>query len=45
MPCYKCSNGKWRLGSGQCMYTSKKKCEEAYAAYRAKQASKKSNKS
>ena len=33
MPCVKCSNGKWRLGSGKCMYTSLKNCKKAEAAY------------
>lgn len=35
MPVYKCPNGKYRIGSGQCMYTSKTKALNAYAAYRA----------
>jgi hypothetical protein len=35
MPCIKCSNGKWRLGSGKCMYTSLAKCKKAEAAYHA----------
>lgn len=37
MPCVKCSNGKWRLGSGDCRYSSKEACERAYKAYRARQ--------
>lgn len=41
MPCIKCPNGKYRLGSGSCMYTSKAACERAYVAYRAKKHSKK----
>ena len=36
MPVIKCSNGKWRIGTGPCMYHSKEKAERAYAAYRAK---------
>lgn len=36
MPCKKCDNGKWQLGSGPCMYESKTTCERAYAAYRAR---------
>lgn len=40
MPCIKCSNNKWRLGSGNCMYKSKAKCERAYKAYKAKKHSK-----
>lgn len=33
MPVYKCSNGKWRIGSGACMFTSKEAADRAYAAY------------
>jgi hypothetical protein len=33
MPCYKCSNGKWRIGEGKCMYKTKANCEKALAAY------------
>ena len=40
MPVRKCSNGKWRIGSGPCMYKTKKAAERAYAAYRAKKHSK-----
>lgn len=36
MPVLKCPNGKYRIGSGPCMYTSKAAAERAYAAYRAK---------
>lgn len=36
MPVYKCSNGKYRIGSGPCMYTSKAKADRAYGAYKAK---------
>jgi len=35
MPCIKCSNKKWRYGSGNCIYPTKKKCEEAAAAIHA----------
>lgn len=38
MPVLKCSNGKFRIGTGPCIYTTKAKAEKAYAAYRAKQA-------
>ena len=41
MPCVKCSNGKYKLGSSPCMYTSKGACERAYSAYRAKKGKKK----
>lgn len=36
MPCIKCSNGKWRLGNGKCMYKNKSSCEKAYSGYRGK---------
>jgi len=36
MPVYKCPNGKWRIGSGPCMYKTKEAAEKAYRAYRAK---------
>ena len=35
MPVRKCSNGKWRIGSGDCMYDTKETAEKAYAGYRA----------
>ena len=35
MPVHKCPNGKYRIGSGKCMYDSKEKAERAYAAYKA----------
>jgi hypothetical protein len=35
MPVRKCSNGKWRIGSGDCIYDTKKSAESAYAGYRA----------
>lgn len=33
MPVHKCSNGKWRIGEGECKYDSKEKAEKAYRAY------------
>ena len=36
MPVSKCPNGKYRIGSGRCMYTSKAAAERAYRAYLAK---------
>jgi len=33
MPVIKCSNGKYRIGSGPCMYRSKSKAQRAYRAY------------
>jgi hypothetical protein len=41
MPVRKCSNNKWAIGSGKCMYTSKAAAERAYRAYKAKKAKKK----
>lgn len=35
MPVTKCSNGKWRIGSGPCRYSSKEKAEKAWAGARA----------
>ena len=40
MPVRKCSNGKYKIGSGKCMYKSKASAERAYAAYLAKKHSK-----
>ena len=36
MPVKKCANGKYRIGSGPCVYTSKAKADKAYRAYLAK---------
>jgi len=36
MPVKKCSNGKWKIGSGKCMYDTKEAAERAYKAYLAK---------
>ena len=36
MPVHKCPNGKYRIGSGKCMYDSKTKAESAYKGYLAK---------
>lgn len=33
MPVLKCSNDKWRIGTGPCMYTSKASAERAYQGY------------
>lgn len=33
MPVHKCSNGKYRIGEGKCMYDSKEKADRAYKAY------------
>jgi len=35
MPVRKCSNGKYRIGDGDCIYKSKASAERAYAGYRA----------
>jgi len=33
MPVHKCPNGKYRIGSGKCMYDSKEKADSAYKGY------------
>ena len=33
MPVHKCSNGKYRIGTGGCIYDSKAKAERAYRGY------------
>lgn len=35
MPCFKCSNDKWRIGTGKCMYPNKTVCERALKGYHA----------
>lgn len=32
MPVSKCNNGKWRIGSGDCIYETKEKAEEVWRA-------------
>ena len=32
MPVSKCSNGKWKIGRGQCIYETKEKAVKAYQA-------------
>lgn len=41
MPIKKSLNGKYRIGSGKAMYTSKAMAERAYKAYRVKKHSSK----
>jgi len=41
MPVRKCSNGKYRIGSGKCMYKTRASANRAYKAYLAKKHSKK----
>lgn len=36
MPVYKCSNNKYRVGTGKCMYKTKSAANKAYAGYLAK---------
>jgi len=36
MPVTRCPNGKYRIGSGPCVYSTREDAERAYAAYRAK---------
>lgn len=33
MPVKKCSSGKYRIGSGKCIYTTKANADKAYKAY------------
>jgi hypothetical protein len=33
MPIYRCDNGKYRIGNGECMYTSHSSAQRAYVAY------------
>jgi HK97 family phage prohead protease len=33
MPVQECSNGKWRIGDGECVYTSRASADRAYRAY------------
>lgn len=39
MPVTECSNGKWRIGDGECVYNSQESADRAYAAYLAIEAS------
>lgn len=32
MPVLKCSNGKWRIGTGACIYDNKEKATEVWKA-------------
>jgi hypothetical protein len=36
MPVKSCGGGKWRIGSGKCIYKSKAAAQRAYKAYLAK---------
>jgi len=44
MPVRKCSNKKYRIGSGKCMYKSRKSAEKAYRGYRASKGKKRGKK-
>lgn len=45
MPCYKCSNGKWKYGkNGRCQFDSLEHCQEAEAAIHARENDKKESK-
>lgn len=37
MPVYSCGNGKYRIGDGECMYTSREDAVSAYVAYLAEE--------
>lgn len=41
MPIYQCSNGKYRIGSGECIYTNRSTAQRAYVAYLAGRKAKK----
>lgn len=44
MPVRKCSNGKYRIGNGKCVYDTKSKAEAAYKAYLMSKRAEKENK-
>jgi len=37
MPIYSCGDGKFRIGDGECMYTSRASAQRAYVAYLAQE--------
>jgi len=37
MPVESCGNGRWRIGDGECMYTSEESANRAYRAYLAQE--------
>ena len=37
MPVTQCENGKWKVGSGECVYTTRENAVEAYRAYLAEE--------
>lgn len=37
MPIYSCSNGKYRIGEGECMYETRESARDAYIAYLAQE--------
>lgn len=41
MPVERCANGKYRIGDGECVYTSRENAERAYVAYLAQEADEK----
>lgn len=41
MPVYKCINGKYRIGKGPCVYTTREAAERALKAYYAQKAAEK----
>lgn len=43
MPIHKCPNGKYKIGSGKCMYDTKESAEKAYKGYLASKHSDKAN--
>ena len=41
MPVSRCTNGKFRIGSGKCVFTSRRTAEKAQVAVKAKESRKK----
>ena len=41
MPVHRCGNGKYRIGSGPCMYKNKISAEKAYRGYKRSKGKKK----
>jgi hypothetical protein len=40
MPVTRCENGKYRIGDGECIYTSRENADSAYSAYLAEEGKK-----
>jgi len=44
MPVLRCKNGKYRIGSGPCIYKSRASAERAFAGYRGRKKKRKKRK-